>query len=395
MAIQNAATLKGYFNTGDTPTETNFADLVDSALQGVVQVPNAGGNNYILNPTDNTLDSTVSLAVILAPGRATEPNRIGTATQIPTGTDFSNSTLWAADSAYPAGAADVAGILSGYDNISNQIASSIMAGGHNMISYNIDGHSLICGGSYNWISGSAGRTVIVHGRNCRAQGGTAFTFGLIGTGTDHVVGATCATVLNGNRGNVTGSLSTIVNGNDNTVTHSRVLMMGDYGVSSGDRSITLSADRLVEAGDMQNTRMVQGCRTLDATATFTSGATTATRYLTLGAGKFGAWLVRVNLIAKRDGTADANNDNNNASAAWSGEFLVEWNGSAYIASATGTNGPATVATLALTAVRDNIGITTAPVLYFSSSALRCQVVGLAGVRINWVASFDATQTMVS
>ena len=30
MATQNATTLKGYFNAGDEPTESNFADLVDS-----------------------------------------------------------------------------------------------------------------------------------------------------------------------------------------------------------------------------------------------------------------------------------------------------------------------------------------------------------------------------
>ncbi len=32
MAVQDAATLKGYFNTGDTPTEAQFADLVDSCI---------------------------------------------------------------------------------------------------------------------------------------------------------------------------------------------------------------------------------------------------------------------------------------------------------------------------------------------------------------------------
>jgi len=30
MAVQSATTLKGYFNTGDTPTESNFADLIDT-----------------------------------------------------------------------------------------------------------------------------------------------------------------------------------------------------------------------------------------------------------------------------------------------------------------------------------------------------------------------------
>lgn len=30
MAVQDAATLKGYFNTGDRPTESQFADLIDT-----------------------------------------------------------------------------------------------------------------------------------------------------------------------------------------------------------------------------------------------------------------------------------------------------------------------------------------------------------------------------
>jgi hypothetical protein len=32
MTIQNKATLKGYFNTGDRPTEAQFADLVDTVM---------------------------------------------------------------------------------------------------------------------------------------------------------------------------------------------------------------------------------------------------------------------------------------------------------------------------------------------------------------------------
>lgn len=43
MTEQNRATLKGYFNTGDTPTEANFADLVDTVLEtGEIFVPVAG-----------------------------------------------------------------------------------------------------------------------------------------------------------------------------------------------------------------------------------------------------------------------------------------------------------------------------------------------------------------
>jgi hypothetical protein len=47
MTKQTIATLKGYFNTGDTPTEANFADLIDSAngsLQVLVIDPNGYGD---------------------------------------------------------------------------------------------------------------------------------------------------------------------------------------------------------------------------------------------------------------------------------------------------------------------------------------------------------------
>lgn len=40
MTEQNRATLKGYFETGDTPTEAQFADLVDTVLeQGEIFIP--------------------------------------------------------------------------------------------------------------------------------------------------------------------------------------------------------------------------------------------------------------------------------------------------------------------------------------------------------------------
>jgi len=47
MAQQNRTTLKGYFNTGDTPTEAQFADLIDSfhnpSNDGAVQVQPSEG----------------------------------------------------------------------------------------------------------------------------------------------------------------------------------------------------------------------------------------------------------------------------------------------------------------------------------------------------------------
>jgi len=33
MTVQSKTTLKGYFNSGDTPSEANFTDLIDSLTE--------------------------------------------------------------------------------------------------------------------------------------------------------------------------------------------------------------------------------------------------------------------------------------------------------------------------------------------------------------------------
>ncbi len=42
MAIVSIATLKGYFNTGDTPTEANYVDLIDT----LAALPAGGSTNW-------------------------------------------------------------------------------------------------------------------------------------------------------------------------------------------------------------------------------------------------------------------------------------------------------------------------------------------------------------
>lgn len=45
MAVQDATTLKGYFNTGDVPTEAQFADLIDSTINTGLQATLVSGTN--------------------------------------------------------------------------------------------------------------------------------------------------------------------------------------------------------------------------------------------------------------------------------------------------------------------------------------------------------------
>ena len=61
MAIQNRTTLKGYFNTGDQPTEAQFHDLIDS------QINLTDGGTV----TGNISSNTAITASVLAAGSLT------------------------------------------------------------------------------------------------------------------------------------------------------------------------------------------------------------------------------------------------------------------------------------------------------------------------------------
>ncbi|MGQ3089133.1 hypothetical protein, partial [Flavobacterium sp.] len=56
MPTQSRTTLKGYFNTGDRPTESQFADLIDSALHKTedratpTDIQDGGDNTKFVTP---------------------------------------------------------------------------------------------------------------------------------------------------------------------------------------------------------------------------------------------------------------------------------------------------------------------------------------------------------
>ena len=56
MAITTRSTLKGYFNTGDKPTESNFADLIDSSAETriILQTEDTNDVNYSSDITTST-----------------------------------------------------------------------------------------------------------------------------------------------------------------------------------------------------------------------------------------------------------------------------------------------------------------------------------------------------
>lgn len=114
-------------------------------------------DNLENNSEDNAIESGCSTCVIGGGGTDSFPNLIGS-TGKPVGTDFT-PTGWANDIAYVSGTADVALIAGGYDHINNQLAGTIVGGGHNFIKYHSGGHSTIVGGSYNIIAGTGGSLV--------------------------------------------------------------------------------------------------------------------------------------------------------------------------------------------------------------------------------------------
>jgi hypothetical protein len=69
MAAQSRTTLKGYFNTGDTPTETQFANLVDS-------VPNTTDDGTVatLTGTETLTNKTLTSPVVNSPTGITTAN---------------------------------------------------------------------------------------------------------------------------------------------------------------------------------------------------------------------------------------------------------------------------------------------------------------------------------
>lgn len=70
MTSQTRATLKGYFNTNDQPTEAQFEDLIDSAINIVDTSPGPGTDEYALVWDNATLSFRArSLHMAVAPAR--------------------------------------------------------------------------------------------------------------------------------------------------------------------------------------------------------------------------------------------------------------------------------------------------------------------------------------
>lgn len=186
-------------------------------LLNPVVVRSGQADSYVLNQDDNALGTGCTTATLTGAGNISFPNKIGADDGLPAGTD--RDPGWSADTAYTSASnpAVVATISGGYDNVNNQIAGTIGGGGHNMISYHVNGHSTIVGGAYNWIAGAQAYIGGGSGNNIRAGHFSGIGFGedcRIDSG-DHqtIVGGDTNQILDGDQQTIVGGVNNTISGN--------------------------------------------------------------------------------------------------------------------------------------------------------------------------------------
>jgi hypothetical protein len=338
-------------------------------------------------------------ACFAAGGTASLPNRIGVASR-PASTSFS-AAWFVNDTAYVAGAAQVATIGGGYDHVNNQIAGTICGGGHNFIRYNASGHSVIVGGSFNTIQ--SGRGLIVAGSQNASLGNGNYQSVINGVNNVVEGGAVYATILNGDTNNLTGQRSTVfgdnnvVNGADclvfgrrHSVTHAHNIVSGEDGRSLALWSTVNSRTQHREKGDNQTVSTVQSI------VTTTNSVTNLANAMVLPAGKVVAVTGRVSVVAMRDGTAAGNNDGIYTSSHWEGPVGIRWDGTnGIIHDLAGSSALESSPNRNVPVIQDPLAVSQPPRFRINTGSLRLDVTGLAGVRITWVARLDLVVTIVS
>jgi hypothetical protein len=247
--IPNGETVDALLSYVSRLTTANDSEVTNLILSGIV-LTGRSDNNFIVNSTYNTIDDDVTRCVIGGGGASGFANKIGSTTK-PAGADFTPPG-WADDTDYPAGAAGVATIAGGYDNIVNQLAGTICGGGHNFIKYNPGGHSFIGGGGYNLVAGSAS-AIVMGGHNSIVRGARSF----IGSGESNVIAGSYSNILGGNANSITGDYSSIIGGNGNIIS-------SNYSMAFGRRAKSIATGTCVLA-DSQDAEFL-----LDVPNTFAS-----------------------------------------------------------------------------------------------------------------------------
>lgn len=194
-AVQNLALLRDGSTTGAT---TQVQTFINGISAGTTQI--AGANSGInINSAHNTVGNGCD-TYFVAGGQSAAPNRIGYAGK-PVGTDYT-PTGWADDIGYPAGAADLVFIGGGYDNVANQLNSTIVGGGHNFVMYHAGGHGFIGGGAYNLLA--AGWSAIAGGLANGISGANS-NFNFIGGGQQNEIVGSYSVIPGGSQCRVNGN----------------------------------------------------------------------------------------------------------------------------------------------------------------------------------------------
>lgn len=345
-------------------------------------------NNFVINPSINTIDEDASVLTLSAAGSAAFPNHIGSVTAEIQGVSYSPGA-WSNAGTYVDGSADASSILGGYDNINNAIGSVIISN-HSFIEYNSNGHSCIIGNSYGYIA--SGRATIIGSRNTSIEGGSnvfclviggegcSITQGnyqsivnsrngevsssgdynsLFGGLDNSITGGTYNTVVGGQenditstgnrneilsgRGNVisgsgnygvivgglnndiTGSDSAIVlGGEDNLNAEPNSVAMGNDAIARSRNSLWMGATALNEAGDCQVATVPLRVRTTNATLTQMTCGAAGT--VDCPDDRKTTGTVNIILTGLRDGSADGNNDADYTQVSYTGTFGFYWDG---------------------------------------------------------------------
>ncbi|PIR85809.1 hypothetical protein COU14_02300 [Candidatus Kaiserbacteria bacterium CG10_big_fil_rev_8_21_14_0_10_44_10] len=234
-----------YIHTSSSTVTSTFAG--DISIGGIVIQGNSTFNNFAVNTDNNIIGSGITSGVIGGGGSTVGQNLIGTTT-LPHYNDFT-PTDWAADTGYVDGSADVTVISGGYDNINNQLAGSIVGGGHNFIKYNVNGHSIIGGGSYNLIS--AGRAGIFSGRQNTITGASEI-FSFIGGGDDNNITGSYSIIPGGFNNDLHADYAAIVGGSTNTIdansSYAAILAGSSNTIDDGGATYTGSRALIVGGG---------------------------------------------------------------------------------------------------------------------------------------------------
>ena len=337
---------------------------------------------------DDTIEATSTNALLITTanvnyksgiGRVERPlGAAGTNSDRSAGVDATKGLPWVDDSSYVNGAAGVTTLIGGYDHVCNQIAGTVIGGGHNYLQYSALGHSTIVGGSNNRVSG--GRAAIIGGSNNTVTANQSFCFGGYGNtvngpysviigGIDHVVHTTAtgySAICGGRQHSITANYAACIGGYSNTITHDQAVLIGQDGLSDAVGALTISRTKLSVAGDVQTTIHEYGWRTTNATIA------NMTQNFVIPAAQKVAVAIHAQMVAIDEATGAC------AIFVWDGGMI--WDGSA---TATFYDAGGSGVSRNFTQIVDNIGVAALPLWSGTSAVVRPKVTGKASTNIKW------------